>query len=120
MLNFTIFVFYNIGNYYFMFMVRSHSLITKLLVNFLALLRSLRSGCFGTSTQLNGNRNHRLICGLKRKALNLNGAPLARVPPFYCRKCGLSSRYLRILTSHICSKKMATFSEYTDCKPILW
>jgi len=41
---------------------------------------------------------------IKRRTLRYE--PLPRVPPFYCNKCGLSSRRLSLLINHVCSKKM--------------
>ncbi|KAI1709872.1 hypothetical protein Ddc_13698 [Ditylenchus destructor] len=46
-------------------------------------------------------------------------APLPRVPPFYCQKCGLSSKHLDVLVSHVCSKKMVGFSEHTNLSKLV-
>uniref|UniRef100_A0A915D5Z9 CYRIA/CYRIB Rac1 binding domain-containing protein n=1 Tax=Ditylenchus dipsaci TaxID=166011 RepID=A0A915D5Z9_9BILA len=49
----------------------------------------------------------------------LNYSPLARVPPFYCQKCGLASNKMMVLTNHVCSKKLVAFSEYTNLEKLV-
>lgn len=60
-----------------------------------------------------------LALRIKRRAINLK--TISRVPPFFCKKCGLASNYLHILSNHICLKKMAaTFSEHTDIQKLIF
>lgn len=86
--------------------------------NLFFFFRRFRPNRFVINYKTEKKRSFALALKIKRRALNYK--LISRVPPFFCKKCGLASNYLHILMNHICLKKMAkTFTEQTDSNFLL-